>query len=302
MPTQALSKMSAPTLPSTMRAWQYNNGKGGLENSLFLNPSAATPTPTKASQHIVKILMVAMNPIDYKMAELPIVSRFLIKMPATPCLDYVGRIVKPAAGSPLKPGQVVFGCSGEGSPFNGQGLAEYAIADASATVPAPSGVDLQSLATVGVGALTAYESITDHLQQGSRVFLNGGSGGVGVFGIQIAKAKGLHVTTSCSTKNVDLCRSLGADEVLDYKKGNLVKQLQEVTRETKIDLVVDNAGADMSLYWQAHTYVLNARHSVLLSTLCAVRSQGQIAASLTIPLIDQIHDTKSALRKHCRRA
>jgi NADPH:quinone reductase-like Zn-dependent oxidoreductase len=64
-----------------------------------------------------------------------------------------------------------------------------------------------------------------HVKQGDRIFINGGSGGCGVFGIQFAKAAGCYVVTSCSTPNTELCRSLGADEVVDYKKTSVLEAL-----------------------------------------------------------------------------
>lgn len=239
-----------------MKAWQYNTTKGGIEKNLFINPSAAIPKTTKPDQHVVQILSVSLNPVDYKPADAPLVDRYAIKKPASPGIDFVGRIVTPAADSPLKPGQMVFGLCGL-SDFAGGALAEYNVAEKKCTVPVPAGVDPEHAATIGIAGVTAYQSIltTGGAKPGDRVFLNGGSGGVGTFGIQIAKASGLHVTTSCSTRNVELCRSLGADEVIDYTKGSVLKKLQTLAADKqKFDLVVDNVGSDMTLYWQAHTY------------------------------------------------
>ena len=89
------------------------------------------------------------------------------------------------------------------------------------------------------------------MKAGSRVFLNGGSGGVGCFGIQIAKIAGCHVTTCCSTANVELCKSLGADEVIDYKKESVLEALKKMQ---PFDHVVDNVCSDHNLYWKAHEY------------------------------------------------
>lgn len=95
---------------------------------------------------------------------------------------------------------------------------------------------------------------------GERVFINGGSGGTGTFGIQIAKAVGCHVTTSCSTGNVELCRGLGADVVIDYKTQDLVAELEKIGKqgggEQQFDLIVDNVGYDpANLYWASPAYL-----------------------------------------------
>ena len=147
---------------------------------------------------------------------MPLLSWLAIPKPAIPGIDIVGRIVKPANGSSLKTDQLVFGAA-SASALAGAGLAEYAAVPSNGVVTVPSGMDLIDAASIPVAGLTAYQSIIPHVKPGSRVFLNGGSGGVGVFAIQIAKAVDCHVTTSCSTTNVELCKSLGADEVIDYK-------------------------------------------------------------------------------------
>jgi NADPH:quinone reductase-like Zn-dependent oxidoreductase len=240
--------MGSKTLPSKMQAWQYTSAKGGLEKNLKLN-SVAIPTP-KPDQHLVRILATALNPVDYKPAELGLFSRLAIAKPATPGIDFVGRMVTPAAGSNLKPGELVFGF-GSTSPFAGGCLKEYHAVPTIGTLPVPKGVEPLDAATIGVCGLTAYQSIIPHIKEGSRVFINGGSGGTGVFGIQIAKAAGCHVTTCCSTANVELCKSLGADEVIDYKKESVLEALK---KQNPFDHVVDNVGHDYNLYWKAHEY------------------------------------------------
>ena len=81
----------------------------------------------------------------------------------------------------------------------------------------PEGVEPDHAAAVGTAATTAFQSLLPGVvKPGSKVFINGGSGGVGTFRIRFAKTLGAEVTVTCSTGNVDLCKSLGADEVLDY--------------------------------------------------------------------------------------
>jgi NADPH:quinone reductase-like Zn-dependent oxidoreductase len=236
--------------PSTMRAWQHTTTTGALEKDLKLNASAPLPVP-KSSHHLVQIIATALNPVDYKPAEVAILRRILFPRIATPCLDFAGCIVTPATGSSLKPGQLVYGVSAK-TPWAGGALAEFSLADKGTTHALPEGVDPVDAASAGVAGVTAYQSIVPHVKKGDRVFINGGSGGCGVFGIQIAKAVGCYVATSCSTANVELCRGLGADEVMDYKKESVLEALK--ASNVKFDHVVDNVGTTMELYWHCHEF------------------------------------------------
>ena len=237
--------------PSTMRAWQYSSTKGGLEKNLQINPSAPLPKP-KPNQHLVQIIATALNPVDYKPAEIPGVARFAITKPATPGIDFAGSIVRPAPGSPFKAGQLVFGVSGS-SPLAGGALSEFSVSGTNSTVALPDNVDPIDAATVGVAALTAYQSIVPRVKKGDKIFVNGGSGGTGVFGIQFAKAMGCHVTTTCSTTNVDFCKSLGADKVVDYRKESVIKALKASGH--KFDHAVDNVGTNKEVIWHCHEFM-----------------------------------------------
>lgn len=245
--------MSTSTLPSTMRVWKYASAAGGLEKNLKLHASEPLPMPGP-DQHLIKVLAVGLNPVDFKPAEAPFVGRFVVKTPATPGFDIAGRIITPADGSSLEPGQLVFGAAST-NPLAGGALAEYVASPAKTVVPVPTGVSPLVVAGAPIAAVTAHGSIVPYIHPGSRVLINGGSGGVGTYGIQIAKAVGAHLTVSCSTKNVDLCRSLGADEVLDYTKQPLLEQLRSIATQVRpFDHVIDNVFSDPALYFQAHTY------------------------------------------------
>lgn len=241
---------SSPSAPSTMRAWQYTSTRGGLEKNLHLNPSAPLPIP-KADQHLIRILFTALNPVDYKPAEMPLVTRFLSK-PITPCIDFVGTIVTPAPTSELKAGQLVFGVAGT-TPIAGGALREFAVASTKGTVALPENVSPLDAVTIGVAGLTAYQTIVPRVKSGDKIFINGGSGGTGAFGIQIAKAVGCHVTTTCSTPNVELCKSLGADRVIDYKTEKVVEAL--TGSGTEFDHAIDNVGTNKELIWRCGEYL-----------------------------------------------
>ncbi|KAM0215106.1 hypothetical protein ACHAQD_008618 [Fusarium lateritium] len=102
--------------------------------------------------------------------------------------------------------------------------------------------------------MTAYQSLPqDLIKSGSNIFINGGSGGVGSFTVQFAKALGATVTTTCSTTNVQLCYSLGADEVLDYLNVNVISELKK--KGQIFDLAIDNVGTPDGLYEQSHHFL-----------------------------------------------
>jgi NADPH:quinone reductase-like Zn-dependent oxidoreductase len=118
-------------------------------------------------------------------------------------------------------------------------LAEYLRARADrSVVPKPANVTFEEAAGIPVAAITALQGLRDEgrLQAGERVLVNGASGGVGTFAVQIAKALGAHVTGVCSTRNVELVRSLGADRVIDYTREDFT-----ATGE-RYDVILDNVG------------------------------------------------------------
>ncbi len=136
-------------------------------------------------------------------------------------VEAVGKDVKQ-----FKPDEDVFGDlfrSGFG------GFAEYAIAREEALAPKPVGLTFEEAAAVPVAAVTALQGLRDkgHIKPGQKVLINGASGGVGTFAVQIAKSFGAEVTAVCSTGNMDLARSLGADHVIDYNREDFTKNGQQ---------------------------------------------------------------------------
>lgn len=139
-------------------------------------------------------------------------------------VEAVGKNVKQ-----LQPGDEVFGwCKGA--------IAEYACAGEDNFVPKPANVTFEQAAAVGVSAFTALQAIRDQgkVQPGQKVLINGASGGVGTFAVQIAKAFGADVTGVCSTRNVDMVRSIGADHVIDYTQEDFSQSGQ------RYDFILDN--------------------------------------------------------------
>jgi NADPH:quinone reductase-like Zn-dependent oxidoreductase len=144
----------------------------------------------------------------------------------------------------LRPGDEVFGGKKGGGSF-----AEYVGVPAD-VARKPAGMTFEEAAAVPVAALTALQGLRDHgqLQPGQEVLVNGASGGVGTFAVQIAKALGAEVTGVCSTRNVEQARSLGADHVIDYTGEDFTRTGQ------RYDLILDIAG---SKSWSQCRRVLN---------------------------------------------
>ncbi|KAF2661897.1 putative zinc-type alcohol dehydrogenase-like protein C16A3.02c [Lophiostoma macrostomum CBS 122681] len=241
--------MASKGVPSTFRSWQYMSTAGGLEKNLAIH--TVPMLQPKANQHLVRIIAAGLNPADYRLSEFQFLHKVAFPKPASPGNDFAGYILKPALGSGLKAGQLVFGGAGTNFMYGGA-MSEFGVASIENVVPVPAGLSTIDAAGICIAGLTAYQSILPHSKPGSRIFLNGGSGGVGSFGIQIAKAGNRHVTVSCSTANVQHCKSLGADEVIDYKKQDVLETLKN--SPYKYDLVADYVGNDRNLFWEADKY------------------------------------------------
>lgn len=237
-----------------MKAWQYTTAAGGLEKNLYL-PAAAPKPPSTLShdQVLVEVISMSLNPADYKIPELGLLAKAMISLPASPGNDFCGRVSATGdAVDSLKIGETVFGQLGGPTKFGT--LGQFIVVNKAACVPLPAGIDPDVGATLGTAGNTAYQSIVPNVKEGDKIFINGGSGGTGTFGIQIAKILGCHVTTSCSASNVELCKSLGADEVLDYKSVDICKALKE--KGEVFSLVVDNVGSPAGLYRASSAFLL----------------------------------------------
>lgn len=147
-------------------------------------------------------------------------------------------------------------------------------------MPVPEGVEVDDAACIGTAGSTAYQCIVPNVKEGDRVFVNGGSGGTGVYGIQFAKIMGCYVVTSCSGANVELCKSLGADEVVDYKSRDLLAELKKMQ---KFDLVVDNVGTPGELYYQAHLVTTEAAKYVQVGAVMSLGGIGSLIGRMFWP-------------------
>ncbi|XXH06183.1 hypothetical protein Hte_012629 [Hypoxylon texense] len=240
--------------PETMRAWIYDTASGGLEKTIRFVKDAALPFRQTLPKDVVlvKVRYSSLNPGDYKIPELGIMGRAVICPPASPGFDFSGIVAQTGdAIVGFGVGQRVYG---RVDPNRYGTLGEYVCASFDGCVALPEGVSLEDASCIGTAAQTAYQCIVPNVEEGDKVFINGGSGGTGTFGIQIAKAVGCHITTSCSGKNAELCRTLGADEVIDYTKENVSEVLK--AKGQVYQLVVDNVGTPFDLYKAADHFLL----------------------------------------------
>ena len=187
------------------------------------------PTP-KDNEVLIKIHAASVNAYDWHFLTADI---FLIRFMGGGFLkpkntrlgaDIAGRVE--AVGKNIKqfrPGDEVFGDIGHG------GFAEYACAPENRLALKPSNLSFEEAAAVPMAALTALQGLRDEgqVQPGQKVLINGASGGVGTFAVQIAKLFGAEVTAVCSPRNLDQARSIGADHVIDYTREDFTKNGQQ---------------------------------------------------------------------------
>jgi NADPH:quinone reductase-like Zn-dependent oxidoreductase len=244
---------SDTTLPASMKAWVYSDTSGGLENNLSFHSTANAPHALQPGQLLIQVISASLNPADYKVPEMGPVAKLVIGTPASPGMDYCGKVVSIGPGvTSIELGSLVYGTLGKPTQFGS--LGEYILGNVDDVAELPAGVDPDDAASVGVAGQTAYQSIASYVSAGDKVFVNGGSGGCGMFVIQIAKALGCQVTTTCSTRNVQFCKDLGADEVIDYTTEDVLEALK--SRGQVFSHAIDHIGSPNTLYNQCHTFLL----------------------------------------------
>jgi NADPH:quinone reductase-like Zn-dependent oxidoreductase len=217
----------------TMKGWVHRcyGGPETVQYEDLARPVAAD------DEVIVKVRAASVNPLDWHyMRGKPYIMRMMGSGIGAPTdaqlgvdfagvVDSVGKSV-----TKFKPGDEVFG--GRDGAFS-----EYVrVRESRNVVPKPANVSFEEAAAIPIAAITALQALRDHgkLKPGDKVLVNGASGGVGTFAVQIARVLGAEVTGVCSGRNVELVRSLGADHVIDYTREDFTDGA------TKYDLIVDN--------------------------------------------------------------
>ena len=177
----------------------------------------AQPVPG-TGQVLVRVRAAALNPVDCEIrrGSLRLLSGW--RFPKVPGSDFAGEIVEVgAAVDHFEPGERVYGMS---PPLRGGSYAEYLAIEPGKLARMPAALSFEAAAALPLVALTALQALRDlvRIKPGQRVFIHGGSGGVGTVAIQIAKYLDAQVMTTCSYRNLELVHALGADEVIDYTK------------------------------------------------------------------------------------
>jgi len=242
------------------------------------------PVPND-NQVLIKVRAASLNPVDGHL-----LRGMLLLRPVTglrkPRKTFIGADVAgevEAVGenvTEFKPGDDVFGTARPS-------LADYVCAPARALVIKPTNLTFEQAGSVGVAGLTAFQGLRKaKIQAGQRVLVNGASGGVGTFAVQIAKSFGAEVTGVCSTRNLDLVRSIGADHVIDYTKEDFTKS------EERYDLLFDNVSNHS---FSERRRILNPNGTCVLAGMGGAglhpeswgRVAGNLKAGLLSPFVNQ---------------
>lgn len=196
--------------------------------------SIERPEP-KDNELLIKVRYATVTPFDWKMRKGLLHSVFPKTFPYIPGGSISGVVEKVGSGvKNFKVGQAVFGTTSNG------GYTEYTISTEENLLLMPDGLTYESAATITAGAAPAWKALFSegNLQPNQKVLIHAAAGGVGQFAVQLAKWFGASVTGTASTNNIEFVKSLGADEVIDYKKTALADI------EDEFDLVVDAVGGN----------------------------------------------------------
>ncbi|KAI8081327.1 chaperonin 10-like protein [Halteromyces radiatus] len=239
---------STTTIPTTMNALVLE--KFGPPEELKYK-SVPVPSLKKDTDLLVRVVCAGVNPIDAKLRQGNLFS-FLVKKNAILGADYSGVVVKKGAKvTKFEVGDRVFGKLA--LPSGPQGAySEYIVVTANDTAIAkkPENLSFVDAAAVGIAALTALDGVVNkrplplehNMDPPPKVLVIGASGGVGMYGVQIAKAIGAHVVGICSGKNIELVKGFGADRVVDYNDQAAMDAL--VQEKNTFDVVFDLVGGD----------------------------------------------------------
>ena len=197
---------------------------GKADNVALAEISRPTPKPDEI---LVQVHAAGVNPIDNVIPKGTFKAIVRFRLPATLGSDVAGIVVEVGNRvTRFKPGDAVFASTFD---LDKGTFAEYVAVPESAAAHKPSNLSFVEVASIPMVGLTAWQALKERaqLKSGQKVFIPAGSGGIGTFAIQLAKILGAKVGTTTSTTNIDLVRSLGADEVIDYKK----QEFEDVLRD-----------------------------------------------------------------------
>ena len=184
----------------------------------------------------VKVRAVGLNPVDYKVADWgnpKWIFPHILGLDVAGTVDAVGRGV-----SEWKPGDNVYYHGDLSKPG---GFAEYAAAFSHIMAPLPRNLSFEEAAALPCAGFTAYQAVHRKagIKAGQTILVQGGAGGVGGFAIQLAKITGLEILTTCSKRNFDFVRRLGADHPIDYNSEDVAARVREITGGRGVDVIID---------------------------------------------------------------
>jgi len=193
------------------------------------------PAP-KENEALVKVIAAGVNPADALAVSGKYAKEWGTQLPLIPGYDIAGTVVKVGAGvTRLRPGDAVYGY-----PLMGGGWAQYCVVAETDAAPKPNSATYAEAASVPLAALTAWQALVDTiaLKKGQTILIQGGSGGVGSFAVQLAKLRGARVLATASTANQEALKQLGADVAIDYTK----QKFEDIAKD--VDAVLDTVGGE----------------------------------------------------------
>src|SRR5215213_756214 len=244
---------------------------------------------------LIKVRAASVNPLDYHFSHHAFLRSVMARVTKVKTLrpgrDVAGQVEAVGRNvTQFKPGDEVFGaCNGA--------FAEYACGGESAFATKPTKVSFEQAASVPVAALTALQGFRDkaNLQAGQKVLINGAAGGVGTFAVQIAKTLGAEVTGVCSTRNVEMVKSIGADTVIDYTREDFTNNGKQY--DVILDLVANHSFAEhrraltpKGIYIGAGMIGLHGSMTQLLKRLIAELVQWRFVSQKSINLLAKLNE------------
>jgi NADPH:quinone reductase-like Zn-dependent oxidoreductase len=238
MQSETQPAVQASQRPNQMNAMVYDD-----YGAVDVLHAATRPLPKRdADEVLIEVHASSVNPIDYRLRSGEMKGLLPGGFPRIPGYDVAGVVVESEMDSPFRVGDRVMAFLDS---VRGGACADYAVCGIGSVAKLPTQMTMEVAAAIPLAGTTALQSLRDHgkMKPGDRVLINGASGGVGMFAVQIAKANDCHVDAVASGDNREYCMSLGADHFYDYEKTDFSSS------EERWDIVFDASGK--SSYWES---------------------------------------------------
>ncbi|KIM28961.1 hypothetical protein M408DRAFT_68665 [Serendipita vermifera MAFF 305830] len=243
------------TLPTTQTAW-LEERKGPPSHCLEQKKVPVTHD-LAPGELLVKVEAAALNHVGYKRMQM--LPNTLAKRPHIAESDFTGIVVAAQGTTGFSQGEPVCGWISQSmAQITRQGaLCEYVRVQGDHVIHRPENLTPVQAAGVCLAGLSAYQLLFHHakIKKGDRILINNGSGGIGTFAIQIAKAHECHVTASASSSSAEFVRKVGADQIIDYQVEPLSQSLAKSPPPVPFDAVIDCYGLDSNLYGNCDKYL-----------------------------------------------